>query len=195
MKIIPLHTGKKQPFSERLKLLKKGDKAAQEKLFSEYAPKMLGVCRQYIKDIHQAEEAMLNGFFKVFTKIDTYKSKGNFEGWIRKIIVNESISFLRSHHQMIFVENDDFFDRESNDYYEIADMLDKTEYNTLQYLVDKLRDDLRTVFILFVIEEYRHKEIAELLGITENASKLRYRKAKSILKEQYNQVTRQSYGQ
>ena len=187
MKVIQLH--KKDHHQGTINLLKKQNRDAQQMVYSKYAPKMLGVCRQYIKDLQNAEEAMLNGFLKVFTKIDKFQSKGSFEGWIRRIMVNECISFLRLKKRLVFVEDDSYFKEEVNP----KDFDDNEESSVLQNLVDKLKDDLKVVFNLYVIEEYKHREIAELLQITENASKLRYKKAKAILQEQYNNLNLKSY--
>ncbi|CAI8357645.1 MAG: ECF RNA polymerase sigma factor SigW [Polaribacter sp. SA4-10] len=91
MKIIKLHTN-------QTLLIKKAvdsNSEAQKQLFDQYSPKMLGVCRQYVKDLHHAEDLLLQGFLKVFTNLATYKNKGSFEGWIRRIMVNTCISYLR----------------------------------------------------------------------------------------------------
>ena len=90
MKIIPLHNQKS--------LIKKAsdhDREAQKQLFEQFSPKMLGVCRQYVKDLHHAEDLMLQGFLKVFTNLAKFKHEGSFEGWIRRIMVNTCISYLR----------------------------------------------------------------------------------------------------
>jgi len=176
LKVIQLHKNK----SQLLKNLKENRREAQQEVFTTYSSKMLGVCRQYIKDLQHAEEIMLSGFLKVFTKINTYQSKGSFEGWIRRIMINECISFLRIKKRMVFVDDDAFFTEEVSFEYD-----DENEVSELQQLVDNLREDLRVVFNLYVVEEYKHKEISKTLNITENASKLRYRKAKQQLKEQY----------
>lgn len=183
MKVIQLH--KKEYNQSTINLLKKQNSDAQEMVYSKYAPKMLGVCRQYIQDTQNAEEIMLQGFFKVFTKIEKFESKGSFEGWIRKIMVNECITFLRLKKRLVFVEDDSFFTEEHSEEIEITP---DEKASKLQWLVDNLREDLRIVFNLYVMEEYKHREIAEILKITENASKLRYRKAKLILKENYNNI-------
>ncbi len=166
-----------------VKKLKANRREAQQEVFELYASKMLGVCRQYIKDVQHAEEIMLNGFLKTFTKINSFKSEGSFEGWIRRIMINECISFLRIKKRMVFVEDDSYFEEPIEPIF-----IEENEVSKLQQLVDNLREDLRVVFNLFVMEEYKHKEIAETLDITENASKLRYKKAKSILQEQYKRI-------
>ena len=189
MKVIQLH--KKDFNKSTINLLKKQNRDAQQMVYSKYAPKMLSVCRQYIKDTHFAENIMLDGFLKVFTKIDNYQSKGSFEGWIRRIMINESISFLRKKKYLVFVDDDAFFTEETT--IEIDDDGKDNDVSILQNLLDNLREDLRVVFNLFVVENYKHKEIAQMLNITENASKLRYRKAKAILQEQYNGLNLKNY--
>ncbi len=185
MKVIQLHKNSVKNQKRLVKKLKANRREAQQEVFELYSPKMLGVCRQYIRDLQHAEEIMLNGFLKTFTKIDSFKSKGSFEGWIRRIMINECISFLRIKKRMVFVEDDSFFEEPVETEYQ-----EDKQVSKLQQLVDNLREDLRVVFNLFVMEEYKHKEIAETLDITENASKLRYRKAKSILQEQYKEMER-----
>ena len=85
-------------FTNEKQLIKKAikaDRSAQRRLYELHAPKMLSVCRYYIKDAFQAEEAMCNGFLKVFTHLESYQGTGSFEGWIRRIMVRESLSYLR----------------------------------------------------------------------------------------------------
>ena len=155
----------------------------QHKVYIQYSPKMLGVCRQYIKDIQQAEDVLLCGFLKVFTKISSFNNTGSFEGWIRRVMINECISFLRIKKNAFLIEDNNSFIEEIEEY---KDDKQKINTNYLQKLIDNLKPDLRIVFNLFVIEEYKHSEIANMLSITENASKLRYRKAKQQLQKQIN---------
>lgn len=187
MKVIRLH--KKDFSASTINLLKKQNSDAQQMVYTKYAPKMLGVCRQYIKDMQYAEEIMLDGFLKVFTKIDKFHSKGSFEGWIRRIMINECISFLRLKKRFVFVENDDYFEEEII----VEDESIDEKISKLQTLIDCLKTDMKVVFNLYVVEGYKHREIAQMLSITENASKLRYKKAKTILQNQYNNLNRKSY--
>lgn len=187
MKVIQLH--KKEVSQSTIRLLKKQDRDSQQLIYKRFAPKMLGVCRQYIRDVQHAEEIMLDGFLKVFTKIEKYQNKGSFEGWIRRIMVNESISFLRKKKRLVFVEDDSFFETQNaNNEHHSEEKISK-----LQSLIDDLKTDLKVVFNLYVVEEYKHREIAEMLQITENASKLRYKKAKAILQKQYNSLNLKRY--
>ena len=94
-------------FNNEKQLIKKAiqeNRDAQRRLYELHAPKMLSVCRYYIKDVHQAEEAMCNGFLKVFTHLSSFKNEGSFEGWIRRIMVRESISYLRTVKKLQFSE-------------------------------------------------------------------------------------------
>lgn len=186
MKIIQLHKNEKHLLSG----LKANRRDAQQELYTIYAPKMLSVCRQYIKDVHHAEEVMLSGFMKIFSKLETYKSKGSFEGWIRRIMINDCISFLRLKKRMVFIDDDAYFEQEIE-----MEFNEEENVSQLQQLVDGLREDLRVVFNLYVVEEFKHKEISDYLNISENASKLRYKRAKELLKKQYNNLTFKSYGQ
>jgi len=173
-------------------LLKKAqinNREAQQKLFTQHSPKMLSVCRQYIRDLHYAEEIMLNGFLKVFTNLHKFQSKGSFEGWVRRIMINESISFLRKRKRLVFVDDDSYFKEETTNHFEA-----ESNVSELQRLVDNLEDDFRIVFNLFAVEGYKHKEIAELLKITENTSKMRFFRARKQLQEQYVQLKKMEDG-
>ena len=101
MKVINLHQEEK----ELIELAVENNRHAQQKLYSKYSPKMLSVCRQYIKDLHQAEDIMITAFMKVFTNLKNFEHKGNFEGWIRRIMINECISFIRVQKKVKFIKN------------------------------------------------------------------------------------------
>ncbi len=190
MKIISLHKNINLSNKKAVKRLQANDREMQNKVFAFFSPKMLAVCRQYIKDSQQAEEIMLNGFLKVFTKINSYSSSGNFEGWIRRIMINECISFLRVKKNVFLIEEESTFTEECIEQNENEKIIN-TDY--LQSIIDNLKTDLKIVFNLYVIEEYKHKEIAKILRISINASKLRYRKAKQQLQKQI-ELNRLHYG-
>ena len=102
MKVIHLHQQEK----ELIQLAVENNRQAQHQLYANFSPKMLSVCRQYIKDVHHAEDVMITAFMKVFTNIKKFEHKGSFEGWIRRIMVNECIDYVRVkknnfHHQNI----------------------------------------------------------------------------------------------
>ncbi len=150
---------------------------------------MLGVCRQYIKDIHFAEDAMVQGFLKMFDKLDTFKYEGSFEGWLRKIMVRESISFLRKRQFVVY--DDEVY--EKNQDHDISQSTDSdTEY--IQQLIDALPQGYKMVFVLFTVEGYKHQEIANMLSITESTSKSQLFKARKLLQDQLSTKTNKGYG-
>ncbi|MCR9227003.1 MAG: RNA polymerase sigma factor [Flavobacteriaceae bacterium] len=174
MKIIALHSNEKQLIKKSIK----GDQQAQRLLYNKFSPKMLGVCRQYIKDLHFAEDVMINGFVKVFNHLSSYQYKGSFEGWVRTIMVRESISYLRKRQ---FVVYDDDAVEVNGEVSTSNDGLLDVEY--VQHLIDELPEGYKAVFLLYAIEGYGHKEIAELLEISEGTSKSQLFKARKMLQE------------
>lgn len=157
--------------------MQNNNRAAQKQLFNQFSPTMLSTCRQYIKDLHNAEDVMLCGFMKVFQNINQYRNDGSFEGWIRKIMIRESLSFLRSKKELDFIEDvDESVVSLVSDSYEIS-----YDY---QKLIDDLPKGCRYVFILSVIEGYKHQEIAEMLKISVGTSKSQLAYAKKLLKQQ-----------
>lgn len=167
----------------------KNNREAQHVLFEMHAPKMLSVCRYYIKDLQFAEDVMLNGFFKVFSNLKNFKATGSFEGWIRKIMVRECISFLRQQKQVEFpVEAFDYKDNCSNN------VNTEIEVEQIQQLIDGLPEGYKMVFIMYAIEGYKHHEIANMLNITEGTSKSQLFKARNMLQQKINELNKTSYG-
>lgn len=151
------------------------NRSAQQKIYGNFSPKMLSVCRQYIKDIHQAEDVMITAFMKVFTNLKNFEHKGSFEGWIRRIMINECISFIRVQKKEKFIEEEDFFEESFNN------IESQFSVQDLQFLIDGLPDGYKMVFNLYAIEGYKHQEIAILLGINEGTSKSQLSHARKIL--------------
>lgn len=151
------------------------DRRAQKLLYEQYAPKMLSVCRQYVNDFHIAEDILLQGFMKVFQNIQHFQHEGSFEGWIRKIMVRECLSYLRQKKELEFTDDETQFQT-----------LDTTDYSLqedLQKLIDELPKGCKYVFVLYAIEGYKHQEIAEMLQISEGTSKSQYSYAKKYLQK------------
>jgi len=149
---------------------------------------MFGVCKRYARSREDAEDILLEGFFKVFKNIHQFQGAGSFEGWIRRIMVNESLMFLRKKHNFQLTV-------------EVSNIEIKTEINAEQDLIaedilnmlNKLPTGYRTVFNLYVLEGYKHREIADILGISINTSKsqliLAKKRLRSMLKaNQYPDV-------
>jgi len=163
--------------SELINQVQNNNRVAQKQLFDQFSPTMLSTCRQYIKDLHNAEDVMLCAFMKVFQNINQYRNDGSFEGWIRKIMIRESLSFLRSKKELDFIEDaSQSVLSVVSDSYEIS--------NDYQRLIDDLPKGCRYVFVLNVIEGYKHQEIAEMLNISVGTSKSQLAYAKKLLKQQ-----------
>lgn len=181
-----------QLFRNEQRLIKQasaGVKDAQQKLYETHSGKMLSVCRQYVKDMHHAEEVMLNGFMKVFTHLKDFKAEGSFEGWIRKIMVREAISFLRTHKKFQFDEDGAF------ENFEVVDPLNSAlDVEHIQNLIDNLPEGYRMVFVMYAIEGYKHSEISKILNISEGTSKSQLFKARKMLQEQLNSQNKANYG-
>ena len=186
MKIISLH-------KNCTKLIDKastGDRRAQQQLFEMFAPKMLGVCRQYLKNTDLAEEVMLSGFLKMFKHLSNFKNEGSFEGWIRRIMVNESISQLRKDKNLHFISEAEI----ENTTQHATFIESEIEAEEIQKMIDTLPDGYRTVFVLYAVEGYKHGEIAELLQISESTSKTQLFKARKMLQNLVIQQNNISYG-
>ena len=147
----------------------KRDKSAQKHLYETYSSKMYGLCYRYIKDPMEAEDVLVTAFMKVFDKIDQFKSEGSFEGWIRKIVVNESLTHLRRNRSMYLETELEQADREP-DYDRLSDHL---ETEDLLNIIQELPAGYRIVFNMYAIDGYSHKEIAEQLGISVSGMKSR----------------------
>jgi RNA polymerase sigma factor (sigma-70 family) len=185
LKIIPFYKNEKQLINRAIS----GNRDAQERLYKKHAPKMLGVCRQYIKDVHFAEDVMVQGFLKMFTKLEIFKFEGSFEGWLRRIMIRESISYLRK--QQFVVYDDEVYEKNQSE--EISQSTDlDTEH--IQQLIDALPQGYKMVFVLYTVEGYKHQEIAEMLSISESTSKTQLLKARRLLKDQLRQQNIIGYG-
>ncbi|WP_109299732.1 RNA polymerase sigma factor [Aquimarina sp. AU474] len=181
-----------QFYKSEAQLIKKAAKQhrdAQQQLYTKYSPKMLSVCRQYIRDVHFAEEAMMSGFLKVFMNIKNFKSEGSFEGWIRRIMVNESISFLRKEKQIFFTEEMTSYKEESWN-----NINSDLEVEQIQELIDSLPEGYKMVFVLYAVEGYKHSEIAKMFEISESTSKSQLFKARKMLQQKLNKQNKISNG-
>jgi len=158
---------------------KRGDRHAQQRLFDLYSARMYGVCSRYVKNTMQAEDILVMGFTKVFEKISQFKGEGSFEGWVRRIMVNESLSHLRKTRAMMVEIDLEKAEREP-DYDRLADHL---EAEDLLKMIEKLPPGYKIVFNMYAIDGYSHKEIAEALGINENTSKSQLSRARIYLQK------------
>lgn len=154
--------------------------AAQQQLYESYARKMMGVCMRYVNDYETARDLLHDGFIKVFTHIASFQGEGSFEGWLRRVFVTTALEYLRKNDVL----------RES---YDIATnynlqteeetIIERISADELRAIIGTLPPGFRTVFNLYAVEGYSHKEIGKMLGITESTSRSQFARAKNILKQ------------
>ena len=164
----------------------KNDRVSQKLLYDFYYSKMLVVCLRYAKDDSEAQDVLHEGFLKVYLNLKNFNGTGSFEGWIRKIMVNTAIDNLRKNKSNYMIVSTVYADDKTID---IADEVTDDELainiepEEILKAVKKLTPAYRTVFNLYVIEDYSHKEIAEMLEISEGTSKSNLSKAKFNLRK------------
>ncbi|MDE5420234.1 sigma-70 family RNA polymerase sigma factor [Labilibaculum sp. DW002] len=157
----------------------KGKAKAQELLYVTFAPKMLGVCLRYSKDLAEAEDTLQDGFIKIFQNVKSYQFKGSFEGWMRRVMVNTALAKFRQEKKIQLVEEVvDIEDEEDENYAESEISID-----ILLKMVQELPDRYRMVFSLYVLDGYPHNEIAEVMEITVGTSKSNLARGRAILKQ------------
>lgn len=169
-------------FSDEAGLIKgclKGDRIAQRHLFESYSGKFLAICIRYLKDREHAEDVMIEGFMKIFEKLNQYQGSGSFEGWMKRIMVTQALMKLRSNRHLMMEVHVDSDAAYPDQQYETNHL----EVAELMELLEALPVGYRTVFNLYAIEGYAHKEIADLLGITESTSKSQLNRARNVLKD------------
>jgi RNA polymerase sigma-70 factor (ECF subfamily) len=166
---------------------KKQDRKAQKALYDRYSAVMYGVCLRYMKNQADAEDILIEGLFKAMSKIDQFNEEGSFEGWVRRIVVNECLMALRKNNVLKFAEEI----QPNLDHTEDLSVEDNLIAEDLLKLLDHLPNGYRTVFNLYVLEGYKHREIAEELGISINTSKSQLILARKRLEELYKNVQNQ----
>ncbi|MEQ8533219.1 MAG: RNA polymerase sigma factor [Imperialibacter sp.] len=163
-----------------IKGCQKGNSRDQQALFEKHSAKMMGVCYRYVKDSDEAEDVMISAFAKVFEKLDSFRFEGSFEGWLRRIMVNESLMYLRRNKSMYVEVEIEKADREP-DFSQLSDQL---EADDLMAMIQELPVGYRTVFNLYAIEGFSHQEIAEMMEISEGTSKSQLSRARALLQKQ-----------
>lgn len=164
----------------------KNDRASQKALYEMFYSKMLGVCSRYAKDREEAKDILHDGFMKVYNNLKKFNGNGSFEGWVRRIMVNTAIDQIRKNKQDYLIVSTVYANEKANVPVEEInedELLHNIKEEDIMKAVQELSPAYRTVFNLYVIEEYTHKEIAELLDISEGTSKSNLSKAKFNLKK------------
>jgi RNA polymerase sigma factor (sigma-70 family) len=163
--------------TELIEGCRRHEHTAQKALYDQMAGKMFALCCRYVKDRMEAEDVLVTSFTKVFEHIGQFSGTGSFEGWVRRIVVNESLSYLRRNKSMYLETDLDAADREPD----LGSISHQLEADDLLKLIGELPPGYRMVFNMNAIDGYSHKEIAEHLGISENTSKSQLSRARSFL--------------
>ena len=168
-------------FLERLAAAcQEGDRRAQKQLFDALSPKMMALCLRYMGNREEAEDVLQEGFITLFTKIDSYQGAGSFEGWARRIFVNTALMHLRRTDALGLSDD---IEEARGVFTPEATPVQKMGYSELMRMISTLPADARTVFNMYVVEGYSHKEIAKELGCTEATSRSKLQRARLRLQE------------
>jgi len=183
LRIIPFFTTEAQLIAA----LKRGESRAHKLVYERFSGKMLAVCTRYCTNRDDAEEVMLDGFMRVFEKVSQFREDGSFEGWVRRVMVTESLMFLRKNKQLRQeVALDDTLIEPDYDWADAA-----LNENDLLRLIGQLPEGYRSIFNLYAIEGYSHTEIADLLGISEGTSKSQLSRARALLQSSLKKLEQQ----
>ncbi len=157
---------------------RKGDKTAQYRLYLNFADAMFAICKRMVVNVPDAEEILQDAFVIAFTRIDKLKDKRRFGGWLKRITINECVNFV-NRKKIHFDELSENIAMEDDDESDACDV----DVETIKQAIVELPEGCRIIFNLHLIENYKHKEIADLLHISESTSKSQYQRAKQLLKE------------
>jgi len=167
-----------------IKGCRKGDRKAQQALYDKYKSMLFAICLRYASGWHEAEDWFQEGLIEIFGSLYRYKPTGPFGGWLRQVMVNTSLQNLRKKSRMFQTVEID----EVADVYEADEqMFAKYRQEALVQMLQKLPEGYRAVFNLYVMEGYSHKEIGELLGIKDSASRSQLTRAKAMLRKMLEQ--------
>ncbi|SHE84259.1 RNA polymerase sigma factor [Dysgonomonas macrotermitis] len=172
---------------EELQLIegcKKEDRKAQQLVYEKYARVMYGICLRYSSDRDAAQDLLQDGFIKVFLNINSFENKGSFEGWMKRIFVNLALENIRKEKTKKLYNDEDIENISDIDIIdEATGDIDRLTEDELLKMVQELPKGYRSVFNLYAIEDYSHKEISEMLGIAEGTSRSQYIRARALLQE------------
>jgi RNA polymerase sigma-70 factor (ECF subfamily) len=167
---------------------KKQDARAQEELYKRYSGILFSICLRYSPNYSEAQDSLQDSFLTIFKKVDQYKGKGSFEGWIKRITVNTVLQKYRRKSVFSIAREDQIVDEIE---VEVED--DGVPLDFLLKIIQELPDRYRLVFTMYVMDDYAHKDIAEMLGISDGTSKSNLARARIILKtkiEDYKSANR-----
>ncbi len=163
----------------------KGDRASQKAIYDRLAPRMLPLCMRYVGDRSLAEDVLQDGFITLFTHLDSYKGNGSFEGWARKIFVTTALMELRKKDAL---KMSDELDTVRGMKADLPSQGQNIGYKELMKLVMQLPAGFRTVFNMYAVEGYSHKEIGDILGISESTSRTQLSRARICLQNMIKEI-------
>lgn len=164
-----------------IEAVKNGDRLAAELLYRRFSATFFGICLRYARTRMDAEDILQDAMVKIFSKLDSYNFNGSFEGWARRIVVNTAIDFYHAH--LKWKDNTDDIDCVGNDSKTSVEMTTSIDLRKILNLIQSLPEPHRLVFNLYAIEGYSHKEIADMMGISENLSKSYLFRARKYLQK------------
>ncbi len=165
--------------TQLIRALRGADPKAQRVLYEKFSGKLMSVCLRYVGDRMTAEDILVQGFMKIFDSVSRFREEGSFEGWMRRIMVNEALAYLRQQRRIL--DNVGIEEATAIPDYGYADQ--NLEASEIMEMIGKLPFGYRTVFNLYAIEGFTHQEIAEMLGITESTSKSQLHRARAHLQK------------
>lgn len=172
-------------FIQLISEIREGNAKAFKLLYSTYAPKFKGIAFRYTNDADTANDMVQESFIKIYKNINSYKGDGNFEGWMKRILINNCLNHIKKEKKYVFELGESLSDQPSSNWDEAIEVL---SFDEILSVINKLPLGYKTVFNLSVFEGYSHKEISELIGITESASRSQLTKAKSKLKDELTKM-------
>lgn len=180
--------GKQGSFMSEHRLIlacKQGKVWARKEVYEQYAPAMMALCRRYVPDEEDAKDVLQEGFLKIFTEIGQYSGKGSFGGWVRKIFVNTSLDYIRKKNRL---KKKELSADVETGYYGNAPNMEDITVEEIMRCIGELPDTYRTIFNLFAVEGYSHREIAELLHMPESTSRSFFFRARQLLQKKVIQL-------
>ncbi len=160
-----------------------GDRRMQKELYDRFSPKMYAVCIRYMGNADDAQDILQEGFIKIYKNLERFRGDGSFEGWVRRIFVNTAIEQIRKKKMDVSLT-----EKEETIEYKSVSAIDNINEKDLLKIVSGLSPGYRSVFNMYVVEGFSHKEIGELLGINEGTSKSQLARARMILQERIKRI-------
>lgn len=165
--------------------IKEGDKRAFKYLYEGYAPLFMGIAYRYVGNESESGDILQETFIKIYKNINNYTGKGNFEGWMKRILVNNCLNYIKKEKKYTFETGEALLEKPNSKWDAVIEDL---SFEEIVRIIDRLPIGYKTVFNLSVFEGYAHKEIAEMLNISESASRSQLTKAKAKLKEELKKI-------